>query len=304
MFPFLKYHPESAVILRNFCEKFTADFAHHNKKEKKHEYYEWMVFNASMHNVTVSFPKRAKDTHSIPSREARFPTTLDFDHQGWRTENRLGFPPPPPTAPAVRRKASPDPLRFGTQPVTAYKTHRRIKVEPSYMDRPLSPHSGTPVNPKSMEFFGQRIPKPRPEMPHPTRQSVRGPADECFVAPWSQLDYKQPPIPGLRPRTTMAEYRPCFGEQERALRAELKTRGAEQLAALENESDLEEGERAVRESEVRERAKTPTLAYNTVPRRTLISRIGTNDRDGYRHFPPAEYSMASSTGPACTPLLF
>ena len=102
-------------------------------------------------------------------------------------------------------------------PVKAWKSFKKTKQEPSYMERPLSPHSGTALNPKSMDFLGLvRVPKPNASRPHPTRQSVRGPEDECFVAPWTQLDYKHDPVPGLRPRTTVAEYRTCFAEEEKA----------------------------------------------------------------------------------------
>ena len=137
-------------------------------------------------------------------------------------------------------------------------------------------------------------------MPHPTRQSIRGPEDECFVAPWTQLDYHQPKSPGLRPRTTVAEYRTCFAEAEGNVRLQRKAESQAEMNKLAQE-DLEDGERAQREKSIMERAKTPSLAFNKVPRRTLISRIGTCDRDGYKNFPPQEYKMMETCGPATTP---
>jgi len=198
MWPFMKQYKETVTVLNNFANHFKEVFAHHHSREKKFEWNDWLVFQANQNKMEVALPDR-KVKGGIPPN--RTPAGNDFDTNGRRTQ-RLGSPVSRPrTVPrALLRSPSPDPLIvFDHEPdIGAFRSSPKAKRRrtPSYMQRPLSPKSKTPVNPKSVQYikdkyFAAGDPSQAQAMAEAfgSGQSTRSLAEECFFAPASELDY-------------------------------------------------------------------------------------------------------------------
>ena len=169
------------------------------------------------------------------------------------------------------------------------------------MERPLSPHSNTTLNPKSYKYFGQRIPESlvSRRVPVMNRQSFRGLADECCTRPWSQLDYIPAEELSLRPQTTMAVYRPCFAEGEEHLKEKHERMIKDAYEAAKKEAEAQAALTGRKPDPVEPpEVPLPSFCFDKVPKRTLVSRLGTTDRHGYRRLPSTNYEMTPVTGPA------
>jgi len=233
-------------------------------KDTKEQWFEWLCFEANQLKVTVKLHPRVKEKYK--DLEPAIPGLKAYDAHG-----RKSSPRQPRNVMLGTLRATPSP-----NPATVFKksgaatamarSHRPKRHSPSYMNRPLSPASKTPVNPKSSEWWQKS--------PGGTRASVRNDAESCcFRAPSILGDRTVSPLPGVRPQTTMAVIRPMTTPEEIAAAKLAMEAPEEEEAGEEDWTFNEEDFNKTKEPEKEAWSSTKI----SMPQRQVLHKMGMAD---------------------------